>query len=164
MELDCLMGRCHLIVRLSVAIAVRDLVVPRVSVADKIFDYNCAFKGHSLHGINQSPGRHHRLRWSAPGGKSGKNSFFPEWYNRAINRKQVKMTTLDFKLSLSDQLRKEAEAAGLLSPKAIERLLREEIRRRRVDNLFAVADRLAALDLPVLTDDEIMQEIRMARN
>jgi hypothetical protein len=74
------------------------------------------------------------------------------------------MTTLDFKLSLSDQLRKEAEAAGLLSPKAIERLLREEIRRRRVDNLFAVADRLAALDLPVLTDDEIMQEIRMARN
>lgn len=70
------------------------------------------------------------------------------------------MTTLDFKLSLPDQLRKEAEAAGLLSPKAIERLLREEIRRRRVDNLFAAADRLAALDLPALTDDEIMLEIR----
>jgi hypothetical protein len=73
------------------------------------------------------------------------------------------MTTLDFKLSLSDQLRKEAEAAGLLSPKAIERLLREEIRRRRVDNLFAAADRLVALDLPALTDDEIAQEIRKAR-
>ncbi|MFZ1042172.1 MAG: hypothetical protein WAN58_12780, partial [Anaerolineales bacterium] len=64
---------------------------------------------------------------------------------------------------LPDQLRKEAEAAGLLSPKAIERLLREEIRRRRVDNLFAAADRLSALDMPALTDDEIMQEIRKTR-
>jgi hypothetical protein len=73
------------------------------------------------------------------------------------------MNTLDFKLSLPDQLRKEAEAAGLLSPKAIERLLREEIRRRRVDNLFAAADRLSALDMPALTDDEIMQEIRKTR-
>jgi hypothetical protein len=73
------------------------------------------------------------------------------------------MTTLDFKLSLPEQLRKEAEAAGLLSPKAIERLLREEIRRRRVDNLFAAADRLAALDMPALTDEEIMQEVRRVR-
>ena len=73
------------------------------------------------------------------------------------------MNTLDFKLSLPNQLRKEAEAAGLLSPKAIERLLREEIRRRRVDNLFAAADRLSALDMPTLTDDEIMQEIRKTR-
>ena len=73
------------------------------------------------------------------------------------------MNTLDFKLSLPDQLRKEAEAAGLLSPKAIERLLREEIRRRRVDNLFAAADSLSALDMPALTDDEIMQEIRKTR-
>jgi len=73
------------------------------------------------------------------------------------------MTIVDFKLSLPDQLRKEAEAAGLLSPKAIERLLREEIRRRRVDNLFAAADHLAALDMPVLTDEEISLEIRLAR-
>ncbi|HSO10748.1 MAG TPA: hypothetical protein VLT51_00125 [Anaerolineales bacterium] len=73
------------------------------------------------------------------------------------------MTTLDFKLSLPDQLRKEAEAAGLLSSKAIERLLREEIRRRRVDNFFAAADRLAELDLPILSDEEITQEIRRAR-
>ena len=73
------------------------------------------------------------------------------------------MNTLDFKLSLPNQLRKEAEAAGLLSPKAIERLLREEIRRRRVDNLFAAADRLSALYMPTLTDDEIMQEIRKTR-
>ncbi|MBI3168159.1 MAG: hypothetical protein HYZ22_06770 [Chloroflexi bacterium] len=73
------------------------------------------------------------------------------------------MVTIDFKLSLPEQLLKEAEEAGLLSPKSIERLLREEIRRRRVDNLFAAADRLAALDLPILSDEEIAQEIRLAR-
>ena len=73
------------------------------------------------------------------------------------------MTTVDFKLSLPDQLRKEAEAAGLLSPKAIERLFREEVRRRHVDSFLAAADRLAALDLPLLTDEEIALEIHLAR-
>ena len=73
------------------------------------------------------------------------------------------MTTVDFKLSLPDQLRKEAEAAGLLSPKAIERLLCEEIRRRRAENFFVAADRLAALVLPLLSDEEIAQEIHLAR-
>ena len=73
------------------------------------------------------------------------------------------MTKVNLKVSLSEQLHKEAEEAGLLSPQAIERLLREEIRRRRVDNLFAAADRLAALDLPQLNDDEIAQEIHKVR-
>lgn len=73
------------------------------------------------------------------------------------------MATIDFKLSLSEQLLREAEEAGLLNPKSIERLLREEIRRRRVDNFFAATDRLAALDLPILSDEEISQEIRLAR-
>ena len=72
------------------------------------------------------------------------------------------MATIDGKLSLSEQLLKEAEEAGLLNPKSIERLLREEIR-RRVDNFFAAVDRLAALDLPILSDEEIAQEIRLAR-
>ena len=58
---------------------------------------------------------------------------------------------------------KEAEEAGLLSPEGIERLLRDEIRRRRVDNLFAAVDRLAELDLPMLSDEEIAEEIRLAR-
>jgi len=73
------------------------------------------------------------------------------------------MVTVDFKLSLPEKVRKEAEKAGLLSPKAIERLLREEIRRRRIDGLFAAADRLAGLDFPAMSDDEIEQEIRHAR-
>jgi len=73
------------------------------------------------------------------------------------------MTTVDLKLSLPEQLLKEAEEAGLLDPKSIERLLREEIRRRRVDHFFSAADRLAALDLPVLSEEEIAQEIRLVR-
>ena len=73
------------------------------------------------------------------------------------------MATMDFKLSLPEQLLKEAEEAGLLNPESIERLLREEIRRRRADNFFVAADRLASLDLPILSDEEIAQEIRLAR-
>jgi hypothetical protein len=73
------------------------------------------------------------------------------------------MANVDFKLSLPENLRQEAEKAGLLTPKAIESLLRQEIRRRRTDGLFAAADRLAALDVPVLTDVEIESEIRKAR-
>jgi hypothetical protein len=73
------------------------------------------------------------------------------------------MATVDLKLSLPKQLLKEAEEAGLLNPTSIERLLREEIRRRRVDNFFADVDRLAELDLPIMSDEEISEEIRLAR-
>lgn len=73
------------------------------------------------------------------------------------------MVTVDFKLSLPEQLLKEAEDAGLLSSSAIERLLREEIRRRNVDAFFSAMDQLAALDLPTLTDEEIAREIHLSR-
>lgn len=67
------------------------------------------------------------------------------------------------KLALPDKLAREAEAAGLLKPQAIKRLLRAEIRRRRVNQLFDAADRLAALDLPPLTLAEIESEVKAAR-
>jgi len=73
------------------------------------------------------------------------------------------MTQLELKLKLPDNLARDAEAAGLLTPEAIERLLREEIRRHRVDELFEAADRLAALDVPPLADEEIEAEIQAAR-
>jgi len=68
-----------------------------------------------------------------------------------------------FKLTLPDKLAREAQAVGLLQPQAIERLLRVEIRRRRVNQLFDAADRLAALDLPPLTLAEIETEIKAMR-
>ncbi len=65
-------------------------------------------------------------------------------------------------LTLPDNLAREAEANGLLRPEFIASLLRTEIRRRRVNKLFAAADRLADLDEPI-TDAEIETEIAASR-
>ena len=73
------------------------------------------------------------------------------------------MSTLELKLVLPDSLAREAEAGGLLTPESIESLLRAELRRRRVNKLFAAADRLADLDTPSLTEAEIETEIAAAR-
>lgn len=72
------------------------------------------------------------------------------------------MSTVELKLILPDSLAREAEVSGLLTPESIEALLRAEIRRRRVNKLFAAADRMAALD-PPLTEAEIEAEIATAR-
>ena len=65
-------------------------------------------------------------------------------------------------LTLPDKLAQEAEASGLLKPEFIASLLRAEIRRRRVNKLFAAADRLADLDEP-LTEAAIEAEIAAVR-
>lgn len=72
------------------------------------------------------------------------------------------MSSVEIKLDLPDALAREAEANGLLKPQAIESLLREEIRRRRVNKLFDAADRLAALNAP-LTEAEVEAEIAAVR-
>lgn len=73
------------------------------------------------------------------------------------------MTILELKLSLPDNLANEARAAGLLTPQGIERLLRERLRQQRVDELFTAMNRMAAVDEPPLTADEIQAEIKAAR-
>ena len=45
------------------------------------------------------------------------------------------MTNLELKLSLPDRLAQEAQAAGLLTPEAIESMLRETLRRQHVEEL-----------------------------
>ena len=60
----------------------------------------------------------------------------------------------DILLTLPDNLAREAEANGLLKSEFTASLLRTEIRRRRVNKLFAAADRLADLAEP-LTEAEI---------
>jgi hypothetical protein len=70
---------------------------------------------------------------------------------------------LEIKLRLPGDVAREAEASGLLSAESLESLLREELRRRRVDHLFDMADRLAALSLPSLTEAELNSEIQAAR-
>jgi hypothetical protein len=71
--------------------------------------------------------------------------------------------TREVTLTLPEPLAGEAEEAGLLTPEVLERLLREEIRRRRVDRLFAAADRLAGAGGAELTPDEVEAEIEAAR-
>jgi hypothetical protein len=73
------------------------------------------------------------------------------------------MTTVERKLVLPEELAREAEALGLLTPEALERLLRKEIRQSHVERLFEAADRLAALPAPALTAAEVEAEIQAAR-
>jgi hypothetical protein len=68
---------------------------------------------------------------------------------------------LELKVKLPGSLAQEARARGLLTPQALETMLREEVRRRRVAQLFEAADRLAAL--PSLTEAEVEEEIQAAR-
>ena len=71
---------------------------------------------------------------------------------------------LELKLDLSEALAQEAKSKGLLESPAVERMLRAELKRNRVDQLFAAADRLAAQNLPPLTEAELEAEIQTARS
>jgi hypothetical protein len=73
------------------------------------------------------------------------------------------MSTREIILTLPESLAGEAEAQGLLNPEAVERMLRTELRQRRIEKLFSAADRLAAVDLAPLTEAEVQAEIEIAR-
>jgi len=69
------------------------------------------------------------------------------------------MTTLQVRLELPDPLAAEAQAAGLLTPEQLERMLREALRAKRVEKLTAARDVLAVNPLPPMTPEEIQTEI-----
>lgn len=72
------------------------------------------------------------------------------------------MTTVQ--ITLPDQLARDAQAAGLLSAEAMEKLLREAMERRAaVDQLFAAMDRAAAADLREMSMEEIQAEVDAVR-
>ena len=62
-------------------------------------------------------------------------------------------------INLPDQLAQEAQRAGLLTPERLERMLREQLKARKTDELFAAMDRMAAVDEPVMTPGTIQAEI-----
>lgn len=66
-------------------------------------------------------------------------------------------------LSLPDTLAREARDAGLLTPEALEAMLRERLRTQRVDELFTAMDNMAALPGAPMTEEEIQAEIEAAR-
>jgi len=73
------------------------------------------------------------------------------------------MTTLEIKVTLPDELAREAQAAGLLTDEAIERMLKTELKRRAGEALLESARRISAVEGPVMTPEEIQQEINAAR-
>ena len=73
------------------------------------------------------------------------------------------MTALTIELELPERLVEEARNAGLLAPEAIEAMLREQLRKRGIDELFEMADRLAAVDLTPMTEEEVQAEVDAVR-
>ena len=71
------------------------------------------------------------------------------------------MTTVA--ITIPDLLADQAQELGLLQAEAPALILRDAIRREQIGQLFTDADKLAALDLPAMTPDEIQAEIRAAR-
>lgn len=72
------------------------------------------------------------------------------------------MTTIQ--IELPDQLAEEARRAGLLTQGALERLMRDAVRQQALSELKQARERMAAVDEPELTPEEIQQEIRAARS
>lgn len=72
------------------------------------------------------------------------------------------MTTVQ--ITLPDQLAQEAQNAGLLTPDRLERMLREQLRERTVNDLFEAMDRMAAVASPeVMSPEEVAEEIHLMR-
>jgi len=65
-------------------------------------------------------------------------------------------------VTLPDNLAQEARAAGLLTPQAVEAMVRETLRKQRLDELFNAMDKMAAVEMP-MTEAEIQAEIETAR-
>lgn len=73
------------------------------------------------------------------------------------------MTTLEVKLDLPDHLAREAQAAGLLTSKALAQLLRDAMRRQAAQTLLAGAARATAAGSKPLSMDEIQAEVNAVR-
>lgn len=68
----------------------------------------------------------------------------------------------DVVITLPDNIAKEAEDNGLLKPAFITSVLKDELRRRKINRLFSAMDKLAELDEP-MTDEEVVAEVRTVR-
>lgn len=71
------------------------------------------------------------------------------------------MTTIQ--IHLPDDLAQDAQAAGLLTPDAIERLLRERLRRQVGDALRAMWDRMPREELTPEIEEMLNEEVLAIR-
>jgi len=72
------------------------------------------------------------------------------------------MSAVQITLELPDELMQEAQREGLMSGEALSDLIRSALRRRKADELFATADRVAASGHS-FTAADVAAEIRATR-
>jgi post-segregation antitoxin (ccd killing protein) len=73
------------------------------------------------------------------------------------------MTKIDLTLDLPDRVAEEARDAGLLSPRAVTRLLRAEIRRQAAGRLLAGANRAIERGSTAMSMAAIRREVDAVR-
>ena len=73
------------------------------------------------------------------------------------------MTELELKLSLPDQLADQAKAAGLLTSEAIERLVRQAIRKAAIKRFTEIGERLRESGGVEITPEELESELKAVR-
>ena len=73
------------------------------------------------------------------------------------------MATLELKLNLPDELAQRAQSAGLLNETAIQKLLEEAVRPESGRRLLEIAERLHATNIPPMTEEEIVAEVKAVR-
>jgi len=66
-------------------------------------------------------------------------------------------------IELPEELARKAKEAGLLTPEALEQLIAEALRERRVERLFDIKKQLHAAGIAPMSAEEIEAEIRAAR-
>jgi hypothetical protein len=71
------------------------------------------------------------------------------------------MTTLT--INLPDKVAQQAIEAGLLAPDAVTQLFNDALRRQAGQQLMDIAQRLQAADIPPMSEEEIVAEVKAAR-
>ena len=67
-------------------------------------------------------------------------------------------------IELPDATARAAQEAGLLTPKALERMLNEALSRKQAaDSLLSIAERVAAAEITPMSMEEINAEVKAAR-
>jgi hypothetical protein len=76
---------------------------------------------------------------------------------------EERIIQLELILTLPDTIARGARERGLLTAEMLESLITAEVKRQRVEQFFAAADRLAALPTSPLTEAEVETEIQAVR-
>jgi Arc/MetJ family transcription regulator len=73
-------------------------------------------------------------------------------------------TRLKIEIEVSEALAREAARMGLLEPNAVQAMLREAVRARRIEHLVEARRNIAAAGLEPLTMEEIQAEVEADRD